>query len=80
MLGCMVESSAMELTLDGELRRYPGTPHRPRVGRNFGCAGKRIVVERNGEIVPRGRHVEAPLTDSDQMEVVVAGGSSRCRS
>lgn len=39
-----------------------------------GLAGKRLAVERNGEIVPRGRHAETPLADGDRIEIVVAVG------
>jgi len=37
-------------------------------------AGKRVAVERNGEIVPKGRHAETLLADGDQLEIVVAVG------
>ena len=37
-------------------------------------AGKRIAVERNGEIVARGRHGETMLADGDRIEIVVAVG------
>ncbi|HRP98014.1 MAG TPA: sulfur carrier protein ThiS [Rhodocyclaceae bacterium] len=37
-------------------------------------AGKRVAVERNGEIVPKGRHAEAVLADGDRLEIVVAVG------
>jgi sulfur carrier protein len=40
----------------------------------MGLAGKRIAVERNGEIVPRSRLPEVPLTDGDKLEIVVAVG------
>ena len=39
-----------------------------------GMAGKRVAVERNGEIVPRGRHAETLLAAGDQIEIVVAVG------
>ncbi len=39
-----------------------------------GLAGKRVAVERNGEIVPRGRHAETQLSAGDQIEIVVAVG------
>ncbi|THF60142.1 sulfur carrier protein ThiS [Pseudothauera rhizosphaerae] len=39
-----------------------------------GLAGKRLAVERNGEIVPRGRHAETALADGDRLEIVVAVG------
>jgi sulfur carrier protein len=41
---------------------------------NLGYAGKRIAVERNGEIVPKSRHGETPIADGDQLEIVVAVG------
>ncbi|HNQ75256.1 MAG TPA: sulfur carrier protein ThiS, partial [Pseudothauera hydrothermalis] len=36
--------------------------------------GKRLAVERNGEIVPRARHAETVLADGDRLEIVVAVG------
>ena len=36
--------------------------------------GKKIAVERNGEIVPRSAHASTLLTDGDQLEIVVAVG------
>ncbi len=37
-------------------------------------AGKRLAVERNGEIVPRARHAHTLLCDGDRLEIVVAVG------
>jgi sulfur carrier protein len=37
-------------------------------------SGKRIAVERNGEIVPRSRYAVTALEDGDRLEVVVAVG------
>lgn len=37
-------------------------------------AGKRVAVERNGEIVPKGRHADTLLADGDRLEIVVAVG------
>lgn len=37
-------------------------------------AGKRVAVERNGEIVPKGRHAETVLAVGDRLEIVVAVG------
>ncbi len=39
-----------------------------------GLAGKRVAVERNGEIVPKSRHAETALASGDQIEIVVAVG------
>lgn len=37
-------------------------------------SGKRVAVERNGEIVPRSEHANTTLTNGDQIEIVVAVG------
>jgi sulfur carrier protein len=37
-------------------------------------AGKKIAVERNGEIVPRAEHAATLLADGDRLEIVVAVG------
>lgn len=42
--------------------------------REMRLEGKRIAVERNGEIVPRSRYAETPLADRDQLEIVGAVG------
>ena len=36
--------------------------------------GKRVAVERNGEIVPKSLHGATPLIAGDQLEIVVAVG------
>ena len=36
--------------------------------------GKRVAVERNGEIVPRSQYAQIDLRDGDQLEIVVAVG------
>jgi len=40
----------------------------------LGLAGKRIAVERNGEIVPRSRYTQTPLVNGDRLEIVGAVG------
>ena len=37
-------------------------------------AGKRIAVERNGEIVPKSLHASTELKGGDQLEIVIAVG------
>lgn len=36
--------------------------------------GKRIAIERNGEIVPRSQFQHTPLLEGDQLEIVGAVG------
>jgi len=40
----------------------------------LGYTGKRIALERNGDIVPRSLYAESPLADGDKLEIVVAVG------
>ena len=42
--------------------------------RDLSLEGKRIAIERNGEIVPRSKHSETVLVDGDKIEVVAAVG------
>lgn len=36
--------------------------------------GKRVAIERNGEIVPRGAYAQTGLAANDRLEIVVAVG------
>ena len=40
----------------------------------MGLGGKRIAVERNGEVVPKSRHAEVALAAGDKLEIVGAVG------
>ena len=40
----------------------------------LGLAGKRIAVERNGEIVPRSRYAQTRIANDDRLEIVGAVG------
>ena len=42
--------------------------------RDLSLEGKRIAIERNGEIVPRSQHAATILVDGDKIEVVAAVG------
>lgn len=37
-------------------------------------AGKRVAVERNGEIVPKSRYGDTPVLEGDRLEIVAAVG------
>jgi len=39
-----------------------------------GLAGKRIAIERNGEIVPRSAYGSTPVQPGDRIEIVTAVG------
>lgn len=40
----------------------------------LGYTGKRIAVERNGEITPKSQYANTPLAAGDRLEIVVAVG------
>lgn len=42
--------------------------------RELALEGKRVAVERNGEIVPKSRHADTLLASGDRIEVVRAVG------
>lgn len=64
----------MELVINGESRQFPSPLTVAELVSALNHAGKRIAVERNGDIVPRGRHAETALADGDRIEIVVAVG------
>lgn len=66
--------AGMEISLNGEPRQFPSPMTVASLVEALGYAGKRVAVERNGEIVPRSRHAEVLLTDGDALEIVVAVG------
>ena len=64
----------MKLTINGETRQFPAPLTVAALVEALGYTGKRIAVECNGEIVPRGRHADVTLVDADRIEIVVAVG------
>ena len=62
------------ITVNGAARPFdPGTSVADLV-RDLALEGKRIAVERNGEIVPRSRYAETQLDAGDRLEIVGAVG------
>jgi len=62
------------LTINGERRSFDDPLTVAQLIEQLRLAGKRIALERNGEIVPRGRFADQPLLDGDRLEIVVAVG------
>ena len=64
----------IKLTINGEPKQF----NEPLLVTNLieilGYTGKRIALERNGEIVPRSTYANVQLADGDKLEVVVAVG------
>lgn len=64
----------IEVTINGESRQLPGSQSVAALLESMTLAGKRVAVERNGEIVPKSRHGETLLAAGDRLEIVVAVG------
>lgn len=67
-------NTPIRITLNGASRELPAALSFAQLLEELALAGRRIAVERNGEIVPRSRFGEALLADGDRVEVVVAVG------
>ena len=64
----------INLTINGEDRRFETAPTVSQVIAELGLAQRRIAVECNGEIVPRSRFDTTRLAAGDRVEIVVAVG------
>ena len=64
----------MEISVNGEQRRVAAALSVAELLREMGPEGKRLAVERNGEIVPKSSHAAARLAAGDRIEIVVAVG------
>ena len=64
----------MELTINGEKRHIESAATVADLLSALGLEGKRIAVEKNGEIVPKSTHAQTPIAVTDKIEIVVAVG------
>ena len=64
----------MEIVINGKSRSFPAALSVAELVDALGFTGKRIAVERNGDIVPRSQHGATVLADGDRLEIVVAVG------
>ncbi len=64
----------MEITVNGNTKVCAAPLPVSELLRQMALAGKKVAVERNGEIVPRGAHGSTLLADGDRLEIVAAVG------
>jgi sulfur carrier protein len=64
----------IQLSVNGQIQRVEPGANVARLLESLALAGKRIAVEKNGEIVPRSRYADTRLADGDALEIVVAVG------
>ena len=64
----------IQLSVNGQAQRLEPGANVARLLETLELSGKRVAVEKNGEIVPRSRYADTRLADGDALEIVVAVG------
>jgi sulfur carrier protein len=64
----------MNIQLNGEARQIEAGTTVIALLEMLGYLGKRVAVEKNGEIVPKSQHEQTVLQQNDKLEIVVAVG------
>jgi len=62
------------VTINGEPRQFESAVSLAQLLERLDLAGRKIAIDRNGEIVPRSRFGEQTVDDGDRLEIVVAVG------
>ena len=62
------------MTVNGASHRFEQPVNVRELLEKLSMAGKKVAVERNGEIVPRGVHHQVLVQNGDRLEIVVAVG------
>jgi len=62
------------VTVNGAARRFEAPLDVASLLETLEMVGKKVAVERNGEIVPKSAHARTLIGDCDQLEIVVAVG------
>jgi sulfur carrier protein len=64
----------IQLSVNGRVQSVEPGADVARLLQVLELSGKRVAVEKNGEIVPRSRYAVTRLADGDALEIVVAVG------
>ena len=64
----------ISISINGTTRQFTEPVSVATLIEEMGLTGKRIALERNGDIVPRSMFTTQQLADGDRLEVVVAVG------
>jgi len=62
------------VTINGQPRQFEPPIDVAGLLQLLNLSGKRLAVERNGEVVPKSQHGSTPIADGDRLEIVVAVG------
>ena len=64
----------IQISINGESREFPAALSVAELVVVLELTGKRIAIEKNGEIVPKSQYAQTMLQDGDVLEMVVAVG------
>jgi sulfur carrier protein len=64
----------IQVTVNGAAQRFEAQLDIASLLRNLNMLGKKVAVEKNGEIVPKSAHAATLVQDGDRLEIVVAVG------
>ena len=64
----------IQVTVNGKAHQFASSVELSALISKLNLEGKKVAVERNGEIVPRSAHANTLLADGDELEIVVAVG------
>jgi sulfur carrier protein len=64
----------IQVTVNGAAHRLEQPVEVSTLLATLDLSGKKVAVERNGEIVPKSAHASTVLADGDRLEIVVAVG------
>jgi sulfur carrier protein len=64
----------IQVTVNGAAHRFDRPVDVCALLSSLDLAGRKVAVERNGEIVPKSAHAATLLADGDRLEIVVAVG------
>ena len=64
----------IQVTVNGKAHRFEQPLEIAALLARLELRGKKIAVERNGEIVPKSAHENTFVADGDELEIVVAVG------
>lgn len=64
----------INITVNGDTQRHAQPLALSELLLSMALAGKKVAVEKNGEIVPRSVHGSTLVRDGDRLEIVIAVG------
>jgi sulfur carrier protein len=74
MNSAAISPAMITVQINGESRCLQSNINITELVHQLALAGKKLAVERNGELIPRSTYGECRIADGDRLEIVVAVG------